>query len=163
MAVQQPLPSVDIHDLIQKLTELKNTLLSQRKVDVELSHAITILLTGLHKVLPQFSKEKDELLRLLHCCYDFLSEVIRGKNWQYQNNNFILITVGLQHCNDEISLTRAKNLLTDVWKACSATMVYTDCPESSRRSMDEFVSTLLDNIVKTTDGSKVHILMLQNS
>lgn len=79
MAVQQPFASVDIQSLIQKLIELKGTVLSQRKFDGELSSVITALLIGLQEVLTQFSKDSNELLRLLHCCFDFLTESVRGK------------------------------------------------------------------------------------
>lgn len=79
MAPQQALKSVDIHDLIQKLSDFKCSILSQRVVDAELSLTIAKQLTDFHVVLSQFSKNSDELLRLLHCCFDFLSEGIGGK------------------------------------------------------------------------------------
>lgn len=74
---QSPLTPEDIHGLIQKLTELKCTILTQRKVDVALSSAITRLFT--REILIKFPKDSKELLRLVHCCFDFLTECIRGK------------------------------------------------------------------------------------
>ena len=71
--------AVDTHSLIQKLTQLKESILSQRSVDTELSSAITKLLSNFKESLTQFfSRENSELLRLQHFCFDFLIEGIRG-------------------------------------------------------------------------------------
>ena len=82
MTVQKSFTSVDFQCLIQKLAELKGAILSQRRVDVELSSAIGRLLTDLQQqvLLSQFSGDSSELLRLLNCCFDLLTESIRGKN-----------------------------------------------------------------------------------
>lgn len=79
MTVQRPLVPVNIHDLMQKLTELKGTFPS-RRFDVEQLLDIKRLLNSIHEVLTQFSKESNELLRLLRCCVNLLFEGIRGKS-----------------------------------------------------------------------------------
>lgn len=78
MTAEQPLISVDIHTLIEMLTELKDTIVSERKVNVKLLSDITRQLTGLQETLSQFCKDSSELLRLLRCCLDFLTASIRG-------------------------------------------------------------------------------------
>ena len=74
--------AVDIHGLIQKLTQLKESILSQRSVDTELSSVIMKLLSNFKESLTHFfSQDNSELLRLQRCCFDFLIEGIRG--WCY--------------------------------------------------------------------------------
>ena len=72
------MPAVDIQDLTMKLSKFKESITVQRKVDVELSEVLQILLAGLNESLPLFSKDSSELQRLLHCGFDFLCECIRG-------------------------------------------------------------------------------------
>ena len=115
-------------------------------------------------ILAEFTKESEELLRLLYCCFDFLTNCIRGKYFStdlvYQNNIFPLNIIGLWHCDDESGLSVAGNLLSKVWKTSSEIMVYTSSLESSRQSIKELVSTLLDNIAKIAKESKVTLDLL---
>lgn len=73
---------------------------------------------------------------------------------------FPLNIIGLWHCNDESGINIAGNLLSKVWKTSREILVYTSSLESSKQSMNELVSTLLDNITKITKESKVLIIIL---
>lgn len=54
-------------------------MLSLRKIDVEQVFVISKMLIKVTDSLNQFSKESNELLRLLNYCFGFLAEAIRGK------------------------------------------------------------------------------------
>ncbi len=73
-----------------------------------------------------------------------------------------IIIIGLQNCNDDCSLTFAGSLFNEVWKTCSVIMVYTSSQELATRSVNEVISTLLDNIAKTTKESKVKARFIVN-
>ena len=81
---------LDIHGLIEAITNFKESIFSLRKVDMEQVSVIMRMLIKLINNLNQLSKESNELLRLLNCCFDFLAEAIRG------NGHFFVILQKIQ-------------------------------------------------------------------